>query len=133
MPDSAERSAVPTPRRRRTKLGIVGAGAVGATLAYASLDARAAQTVALYDINGAKVRAEALDLAHGIQFMPMAKVEGSDDVGVLADSDVIVFTAGAKQKPGQSRLDLAGRDDRHRQDDPAAARRGGPSTQCTSW
>jgi L-lactate dehydrogenase len=63
--------------------------------------------VALYDINGAKVRAEALDLAHGIQFMPMAKVEGSDDVAVLADSDVIVFTAGAKQKPGQSRLDLA--------------------------
>jgi L-lactate dehydrogenase len=108
MPDSAERSAVPTPRRRRTKLGIVGAGAVGSTLAYASLMRGAAQTVALHDINGAKVRAEALDLAHGIQFMPMAKVEGSDDVGVLADSDVIVFTAGAKQKPGQSRLDLAG-------------------------
>ena len=105
--DATEGSAVPTPRRRRTKLGIVGAGAVGATLAYASLMRGAAQTVALYDINGAKVRAEALDLAHGIQFMPMAKVEGSDDVAVLADSDVIVFTAGAKQKPGQSRLDLA--------------------------
>src|SRR6478609_7871093 len=107
MPDSAERSAVPTPRRRRTKLGIVGAGAVGSTLAYASLMRGAAQTVALHDINGAKVRAEALDLAHGIQFMPMAKVEGSDDVGVLADSDVIVFTAGAKQKPAHSRLLLA--------------------------
>ena len=100
-------SAVPAPRRRRTKLGIVGAGAVGATLAYASLMRGAAQTVALFDIDVAKVRAEALDLAHGIQFMPMAKVEGSDDVAVLADSDVIVFTAGAKQKPGQSRLDLA--------------------------
>ena len=72
-----------------------------------SLMRGAAQTVALFDVNGAKVRAEALDLAHGIQFMPMAKVEGSDDVAVLADSDVIVFTAGAKQKPGQSRLDLA--------------------------
>ncbi|HET8988810.1 MAG TPA: L-lactate dehydrogenase [Humibacillus sp.] len=106
--DATEESAIPAPRRRRTKLGIVGAGAVGATLAYASLMRGAAQTVALYDINGAKVRAEALDLAHGIQFMPMAKVEGSDDVSVLADSDVIVFTAGAKQKPGQSRLDLAG-------------------------
>ncbi|WP_404389128.1 L-lactate dehydrogenase [Humibacillus xanthopallidus] len=105
--DATEGSGVPAPRRRRTKLGIVGAGAVGATLAYASLMRGAAQTVALYDINGAKVRAEALDLAHGIQFMPMAKVEGSDDVAVLADSDVIVFTAGAKQKPGQSRLDLA--------------------------
>ncbi len=95
------------PPRRRTKLGIVGAGAVGATLAYASLMRGAAQTVALFDVNEPKVRAEALDLAHGIQFMPMARVEGSDDIAVLADSDVVVFTAGAKQKPGQSRLDLA--------------------------
>ncbi|MCU1537885.1 MAG: malate dehydrogenase [Humibacillus sp.] len=95
------------PHRRRTKLGIVGAGAVGSTLAYASLMRGAAQTVALYDVNGPKVRAEVLDLAHGIQFMPMAHVEGSDDVAVLADCDVVVFTAGAKQKPGQSRLDLA--------------------------
>jgi L-lactate dehydrogenase len=37
----------------------------------------------------------------------MARVVGSDDIDVLADSDVVVFTAGAKQKPGQSRLDLA--------------------------
>jgi L-lactate dehydrogenase len=95
------------PRRRRTKVGIVGAGAVGATLAYATLMRGAAQTVALFDVNAAKVRAEALDLSHGIQFVPMARVEGSDDIDVLADSDVVVFTAGAKQKPGQSRLDLA--------------------------
>jgi L-lactate dehydrogenase len=96
-----------TARRRTTKLGIVGAGAVGATLAYAALMRGAAQTVALHDVDGPKVTAEALDLAHGIQFMPMAHVVGSDDVEVLADSDIIVFTAGAKQQPGQSRLDLA--------------------------
>ena len=101
-------SAPPTPARRTTKLGVVGAGAVGATLAYAALMRGTAQTVALFDVNSAKVRAEALDLSHGIQFVPMAHVAGSDDVEVLADSDVIVFTAGAKQKPGQSRLDLAG-------------------------
>jgi L-lactate dehydrogenase len=95
------------PPRRTTKLGIVGAGAVGATLAYAALMRGAAQIVALYDLNAAKVRAEALDLSHGIQFVPMAHVAGSDDVAVLADSDVVIFTAGAKQKPGQSRLDLA--------------------------
>src|SRR6478672_11100863 len=94
-------------RRRTTKLGIVGAGAVGATMAYAALMRGVAQNVALFDVNAAKVRAEALDLSHGIQFVPMAHVEGSDDIEVLADSDVIVFTAGAKQKPGQSRLDLA--------------------------
>src|SRR3954464_15578202 len=96
-----------TRRRRTTRLGIVGAGAVGATLAYAALMRGVAQNVALFDVNAAKVRAEALDLSHGIQFVPMAHVDGSEDVAVLADSDVIVFTAGAKQKPGQSRLELA--------------------------
>jgi len=93
--------------RRTTRLGIVGAGAVGATLAYAALMRGTAHTVALFDIDAKKVQAEALDLSHGIQFVPMAHVLGSDDVAVLADCDVVVFTAGAKQKPGQSRLDLA--------------------------
>jgi len=93
--------------RRTTKLAVVGAGAVGATVAYAALMRGAARTVALYDVNKAKVEAEALDLGHGIQFMPMAEVVGSDDVAVCADADVVVVTAGAKQRPGQSRLDLA--------------------------
>jgi L-lactate dehydrogenase len=76
-------------------------------MAYAVLMRGAARTVALYDIDAAKVEAEVLDLGHGVQFMPMADVIGSDDVAVCADSDVVVVTAGAKQKPGQSRLDLA--------------------------
>ena len=106
--DGDEFALSPTPVPRRTsKLGIVGAGAVGATMAYAALMRGAARTVALLDVNKAKVDAEVLDLAHGIQFMSMAEVIGSDDVAVLADCDVIMFTAGAKQKPGQSRLDLA--------------------------
>ncbi len=92
---------------RTTKLAIVGAGAVGSTLAYAALMRGAARTVALLDVNRAKVEAEVLDLQHGIQFMPMARVEGSDDVAVCAGADVVVVTAGAKQKPGQTRLDLA--------------------------
>lgn len=100
-------SPAPVAPRRTSKLGIVGAGAVGATMAYAALMRGAARTVALLDVNKAKVDAEVLDLAHGIQFMSMAEVIGSDDVAVLADCDVIMFTAGAKQKPGQSRLDLA--------------------------
>lgn len=93
---------------RGSKLAVVGAGAVGATLAYASLMRGVARTVALYDINAAKVDAEALDLAQGVQFMPQATVLGSDDVEVCRDADVVVVTAGAKQEPGQSRLDLAG-------------------------
>lgn len=97
-----------TPGSRTTKLAIVGAGAVGSTLAYAALMRGAARTVAMLDVNRAKVEAEVLDLQHGIQFMPMARVEGSDDVAVCAGADVVVVTAGAKQKPGQTRLDLAG-------------------------
>ncbi len=92
---------------RTTKLAIVGAGSVGSTMAYAALMRGVARTVALYDINAAKVEAEVLDLGHGIQFMPMANVIGSDDLAVCAGADVVVVTAGAKQKPGQSRLDLA--------------------------
>ena len=61
------------------KLSIIGAGAVGSSLAYASLIRGVARHVVLHDINAAKVRAEALDLAHGSQFMPQAKVEGSED------------------------------------------------------
>jgi len=92
---------------KTSKVSIIGAGAVGATLAYAGLMRGFARTVALYDINTAKVEAEALDLAQGIQFMPEARVLGSDKVDVCEGSDVIVITAGAKQQPGQSRLDLA--------------------------
>ncbi|MCG2797188.1 MAG: L-lactate dehydrogenase [Cellulomonas sp.] len=94
--------------RRTSKVAIVGAGAVGATMAYALLMRGSARTVVLYDVNGAKAEAEALDLAHGIQFMPMASVQGSDDISIIADADVVIFTAGAKQRPGQTRLDLAG-------------------------
>lgn len=93
---------------RTTKLAVVGAGAVGSTLAYAALMRGAARTVALMDINAAKVEAEVLDLSHGVQFVPEAQVIGSDDVSVCADADVVVVTAGAKQKPGQTRTELAG-------------------------
>lgn len=93
---------------KMSKVSIVGVGAVGATLAYAGMMRGFARTVALFDINRAKVEAEALDLAQGVQFMPEARVIGSDQVDVCADSDVVVITAGAKQQPGQSRLDLAG-------------------------
>ncbi|UNX55957.1 L-lactate dehydrogenase [Georgenia sp. TF02-10] len=96
------------PERRSTKVAIVGAGAVGSTLAYACLLRGAAREVVLYDLNKAKVQAEAMDIAHGIQFTPMGTVAGSDEVDICAGADVVVITAGAKQHPGQSRLDLAG-------------------------
>ena len=92
---------------RPSKLAIIGAGAVGTAIAYASLIRGVARTIALMDINTSKVTAEVLDLSHGLEFVPRADIIGDDDVSVCADADVVVFTAGAKQKPGQSRLELA--------------------------
>ncbi|VEI13083.1 L-lactate dehydrogenase [Trueperella bialowiezensis] len=93
--------------REGSKVSIIGAGAVGSSLAYASLIRGVTRHLVLQDINEAKVKAEALDLMHGGQFMPEAIVQGTADVAVTENSDVIVITAGAKQKPGQTRLDLA--------------------------
>lgn len=94
--------------KQTTKIGIIGAGSVGATIAYACMLRGVSQQISLFDVNRQKVHAEALDLNHGLQFVPMARVNGSDDVNVLEHSDIIVMTAGAKQKPGQTRMDLAG-------------------------
>src|ERR1700712_4275975 len=89
------------------RIAIVGAGSVGATLAYACLLRGIGREIVLHDIDAAKVEAQVLDLEHGLQFVPAATVTGSADLSVCAGADVIVLTAGAKQKPGQSRLDLA--------------------------
>ncbi|MBH0120603.1 L-lactate dehydrogenase [Rhodococcus sp. HM1] len=93
--------------RPKVKVTIVGAGTVGTAIAYACLIRGSAEALALYDTNADKVRAEVLDLNHGTQFAPPCRIEGGDDLAVTAGSDMIVVTAGAKQKPGQSRLELA--------------------------
>jgi len=90
-----------------SKLAIVGAGEVGSAIAYACLIRGAANEVALYDVQKNKVEAQALDLKHGLQFVPAASVEGSNDVAVCAGADIVAITAGAKQKVGQTRMDLA--------------------------
>ena len=89
------------------KIGIVGAGSVGATIAYVCLIRGIGKHISLFDVAKAKVGAEVLDLNHGLMFAPMAKVDGSDDLNVLEHSDVIVITAGVRQNPGQTRIDLA--------------------------
>ena len=95
-------------QERPPKVAVIGAGSVGATVAYACLLRGVGKEIVLYDVDKAKVEAEVLDLNHGLQFVPMATVEGSDDLEVCCDADVIVITAGAKQKPGQTRMELAG-------------------------
>lgn len=90
------------------KLVVVGAGAVGSSVAYASLIRGSAREVVLYDIDQAKVEAEVLDLAHGTQFTGASSITGGTDVALAGGADVVVITAGAKQRPGQTRLELAG-------------------------
>jgi L-lactate dehydrogenase len=91
-----------------SRLAVIGAGSVGTSLAYSALIRRSASEVVLYDIDAAKTEAEVLDLAHGTQFTGTSRVSGGGDIACVADASVVVVTAGAKQKPGQTRLELAG-------------------------
>lgn len=93
-----------TPRR----IAIVGAGAVGATLAYALMIRGQADELVLIDINRAKAEGEALDLRHGLPFVRPVDVHVGD-YSDCAGADIVVITAGAASRPGETRLDLAGR------------------------
>lgn len=94
-------------RIKPTKLAIVGAGAVGSTLAFAAAQRGIAREIVLEDIAKERVEAEVLDMQHGSSFYPTVSIAGSDDVEICRDADMVVITAGARQQPGQSRLDLA--------------------------
>lgn len=92
----------------KRKVVIVGAGDVGASFAYALAQAGLAEAIALVDRNDALARGQALDLAHGLPFLSPVNIHAgtADD---YADAAVIVITAGAKQQPGESRLNLLSR------------------------
>ena len=87
------------------KVAIVGAGAVGATFSYAMAQNGAADEICLIDLNEDLCRGQVLDLSHGLPFYPTINIYvGSEED--YADADVIVITAGAAQKKGETRLDL---------------------------
>lgn len=88
-------------------VAVVGAGGVGAAICFAVLTRGVASRVSLFDIDGPRAESEVADLSHGLEFMPSATVKGGDDLEVCRGADVVVVTAGAKQKPGQSRMELA--------------------------
>jgi L-lactate dehydrogenase len=89
----------------RTKLAVIGAGAVGTTIAYAAMLRGLTREIVLIDLQAAKAEAEAKDLLHGSLFVPRVDVRAGS-VADCAGARVVVITAGAKQKPGQTRLDL---------------------------
>ncbi|MBP7570709.1 MAG: L-lactate dehydrogenase [Acidobacteria bacterium] len=88
------------------KVAIIGAGNVGATLAYTLMVRDVASRISLIDINPEKARGEALDLAHGASYLDNIDLRTEGFEGV-ADADAIVVTAGRGRRPGESRLDLA--------------------------
>ncbi|PKD45152.1 L-lactate dehydrogenase [Rhodohalobacter barkolensis] len=87
------------------KVAIVGAGAVGATFAYAMAQNGAADEICLIDLNNELCKGQVLDLSHGLPFYPTINIYAGSEKD-YADADVIVITAGAAQKKGETRLDL---------------------------
>ncbi|MFP4394418.1 MAG: L-lactate dehydrogenase [Anaerolineales bacterium] len=90
------------------KVGIVGTGFVGATAAYALVMRGVASEIVLVDLNRARAEAEAADILHAAPFVHPADVSAGDYED-LAGCEVVIITAGVSQKPGESRLELLGR------------------------
>jgi len=92
----------------RHRVVIVGAGRVGASIAFASLISGVATSIVLVDRDAERAEGEAMDLVHGLPYVPPATVEAAT-IAACADADVVILTAGAARQPGDTRLDLARR------------------------
>lgn len=90
------------------KVGVVGAGFVGAASAYAMAIRGSASELVLIDVNVAKAEAEARDIAHATTFTAPVRVSHGTYES-LADAKVVVMSAGVNQRPGESRMELLGR------------------------
>ncbi len=87
------------------KAAVIGAGFVGSSSAFALMQSGLFSEIVLLDANTDKAEGEAMDIAHGAPFVGNVRVRagGYDDI---VDAGIIVVTAGAAQKPGETRLDL---------------------------
>lgn len=87
------------------KITIIGAGSVGATIAYNLSQDDVASELVLIDVNKDKVEGEVMDIIQGTCFRdPIAITAG--DYEAAKDSDIVIITSGVARKPGQSRLEL---------------------------
>ncbi len=89
-----------------TDLVIVGAGNVGATSAYALMLSGLAGSIVLVDIDRQRAEGQAMDLNHGLPFAHPTKIFAGQ-ISDCQDAAAVVITAGANQKPGETRLNLA--------------------------
>jgi L-lactate dehydrogenase len=90
---------------KKTRIVVIGIGAVGSTTAYTLLLRERMDELVLIDVNKQKAIGDALDMNHGLPFVGLAKVWA----GTYEDcrtADIIIITAGAAQRPGESRVDL---------------------------
>jgi L-lactate dehydrogenase len=94
--------------KRTARVAVVGTGNVGSTFAYALLLSGLAAEIVLVDVDRARAEGEAMDLNHAVPFAHPTRIwaGGYDD---CAGAGVTVITAGANQKPGETRLDLVRR------------------------
>jgi L-lactate dehydrogenase len=90
------------------KVGIIGAGAVGATTAYALVMRGVAREIVLVDLNKERAQAEADDILHAVPFAYPVRVSAGDYTN-LSGSKVVIITAGTAQKPGETRMELLSR------------------------
>jgi L-lactate dehydrogenase len=98
------------PAIRPTRVAVVGVGNVGATFAYALVLSGLASEIVLIDANERRAEGEAMDLLHAVPFAKPVRIWA----GTYADAAgaaVTVVTAGAAQRPGETRLDLVRRND----------------------
>ena len=87
------------------KVAIIGCGFVGSASAFALLESGMFSEIVLIDANQEKAEGEALDISHGAPFARPTKIYAGDYKDI-ADAAIVVVTAGAGQKPGETRLDL---------------------------
>ena len=85
-----------------TKLAIIGAGAVGSTLAFAAAQRGVAREIVLEDIAKERVEAEVLDMQHGSSFYPTVTIDGSDDPEICRDASSPQARARSRASPASS-------------------------------
>lgn len=88
-----------------TKISIIGAGYVGATTAFTLMESGLASEIVIVDIDKKKAEGEAMDLSHGVSFVSPVDIRAGDYKDTT-DSAIIIITAGAARKPGETRLDM---------------------------
>lgn len=87
------------------KAAIIGCGFVGSATAFALMQSRLFSEIVLLDANHDKADGEAKDIAHGIPFAGQMKIYAGD-YGDIGNASIVIVTAGANQKPDETRLDL---------------------------